>query len=341
MRRVALFILAAALAASLAYGQQLKACTYTGFAWRGENKGIVQKDATGYIVAKLTIDDKGIIKSARFNVLTMQGNNWVERSNPAAMVTINYGATPTAAVLGDKKANGVSMFTILVTDKMGFYAAGVNDKRVGALLIVDPILRYQFEFKFPPNFDYKSKFGALTIGAGAIPTTFTEDGLLKVKTWEDYKGKTILNVSPFSHVITSYGVFKGLSGDSTVREFMERAGVKFDKSGKPLATAPVWGFHSNGGWSGNYLAIGAYLVGKDATKLNSLVDWSVDRWRKGINEKNQFGVDTVSGATKTAQDSVDTISGATVRMCRESEAYQRALVDAGILQEKDVIIGRY
>jgi len=52
-------------------------------------------------------------------------------------------------------------------------------------------------------------------------------------------------------------------------------------------------------------------------------------------------VDTVTGATKTVQDSVDTISGATVRMSRESGAYQRALVDAGILEEKDVIKGRY
>ncbi len=42
---------------------------------------------------------------------------------------------------------------------------------------------------------------------------------------------------------------------------MERTGVTFDSMGRPLPTAPVWGFHSNGGWYGNYTAIANDLVG--------------------------------------------------------------------------------
>jgi len=34
-------------------------------------------------------------------------------------------------------------------------------------------------------------------------------------------------------------------------------------------------------------------------------------------------------------------SGATVRISRESTSYQRALVEAGILDESDVVIGRF
>ncbi|OHD20208.1 MAG: hypothetical protein A2Y38_03725 [Spirochaetes bacterium GWB1_59_5] len=329
------------MALTASFGQELKAGTYTGYAWRGESKGIPFKDATGYIVCKLTLDDNGLIKAARLNVLTMHGDRWVERSNPESMVTIDYDITPTAATVGEKKSNGASMFTILTTDEMGFYAAGVSEKGVGALAIVDAVLRFQFEFKFPAGFDYSAKFGTLTIGAGAIPTKATEDGLVKVTDWNTFKGKTILNVNMYNHVITKYGIFKGLSNNSTIREFMERTGVKFDSMGRPLPTAPVWGFHSNGGWYGNYTAIANYLVGKNAKQLSSLVDWSVEKWKKSINANNFFGVDTVSGATKTVQNSFDAIAGATVRMSRESGAYQRALVDAGILQEKDVIKGRY
>lgn len=339
-RFTALFAIGFLMVAVL-FGQNVKAGTYTGYAWRGENKGVAFKDATGYIVCKLTLDDDGIIKNARFNVLTMHGDRWVERSNPESMVTINYDVTPTAVSFGEKITNGASMFSILTTDKMSFYAAGVSEKGVGALVILDAVLRYQFEYKFPAGFDYSTKFGTLTIGDGAIPTTATENGLIKVKDWNDFKGKTILNVNKYNHVIVKYGVFKGLSDNATVREFMERAGVKFDSNGNPLPTAPVWGFHSNGGWYGNYVAIANYLIGKNAKEVTSLVDWTVERWKKGINANNFFGVDTISGATKTVQNSVDTISGATVRMSRESEAYQRALVDAGILQEKDVIKGRY
>ena len=83
------------------------------------------------------------------------------------------------------------------------------------------------------------------------------------------------------------------------------------------------------------------MTGRDATSTTSLVNWSVDKFAKGVNDDRQFGVDVVSGATKTAQWSTDGISGATVRMSRESTSYQRALVQAGIIAEDDVIIGRF
>ena len=341
VKRGILVIFALAVGVAAVYAQPVKAGTYTGYAWRGENKGILFKDATGYIVCKLTLDENGIIKAARYNVLTMHGDRWVERSNPASMVTIDYSVDPTPAMVGAKKADGSSMFKILTTDKMGFYAAGISESGVGALTIVDAVLRYQFEFKFPAGFDYSKEFGTLTIGGMAVPTTATEDGLVVVSDWSKFGGKTLLSVHRDNHVIKDFGVFKGLSDKSSVREYLERIGVKFDFLGKPLPVAPLWGFHSNGGWYGNYVAIAKSLIGTDATKKKSLVDWSVPRWGKGINAKEFFGVDTVTGATKTVQDSVDTISGATVRMSRESEAYQRALVDAGLLADKDVIIGRY
>jgi len=51
--------------------------------------------------------------------------------------------------------------------------------------------------------------------------------------------------------------------------------------------------------------------------------------------------DVPTGATKTVQNSIDLITGASVRMSRESNSYQRALVKAGILKEEDVLKGRY
>ena len=60
-----------------------------------------------------------------------------------------------------------------------------------------------------------------------------------------------------------------------------------------------------------------------------------------MNGDNFFGIDVVSGATKTAQNSTDGIAGATVRMSRESTSYQRALVKSGIISEEDVIKGRF
>jgi len=117
-------------------------------------------------------------------------------------------------------------------------------------------------------------------------------------------------------------------------------GVVF-KDSKPVPMTAKYGYTGNGGWSGNYAKISEFLKGKNALEMTSLVDWSIEKYKKGINDKNFFGVDIVAGATKTVQLSYDTIAGATVRMSRESNSYQRALVKAGIIKEEDVIKGRY
>ncbi len=96
-----------------------------------------------------------------------------------------------------------------------------------------------------------------------------------------------------------------------------------------------------GGWNGNLNAIAENLIGVDATGKTSLIDWSISRFGDAIDDQNRFGVDVPSGATRTVQDSIDTISGATVRVSREATSYQRALVAAGIIDESDVVIGRF
>ena len=136
------------------------------------------------------------------------------------------------------------------------------------------------------------------------------------------------------------GVFKGLSGNSTMQEVLEAVGITF-MDGMPSESDLMTGFHSAGGWAGNYEAVEKFLIGKNATELTSLVDWSIKSWSGAINDDNFFGIDAVSGATKTTQNSTDTIAGATVRMSRESNSYQRALVNAGILKEGEVIKGRF
>ncbi|WP_201756919.1 hypothetical protein [Isachenkonia alkalipeptolytica] len=77
----------------------------------------------------------------------------------------------------------------------------------------------------------------------------------------------------------------------------------------------------------------------EETEFTSLVDWS--EYEDSIYDENQFGVDVESGATRTIQNSIDTISGATLRISQEATSFQRALVSAGILEEEEVVIGRF
>jgi hypothetical protein len=204
-----------------------------------------------------------------------------------------------------------------------------------------PVTRYLFEMKFKPGYDYSTKVGAVTVDSGQlVPTVLTESGGIKINDWSQLNGKSILNISPFSHVLTRSGVLAGINDTSTMQELLVKMGVVF-KDSKPVPAAAKYGYTGIGGWAGNYAAIGEFLKGKNALELTSLVDWSIDRYKKGINANNFFGVDTVAGATKTVQNSYDTIAGATVRMSRESNSYQRALVKAGIIKEEDVIKGRY
>jgi hypothetical protein len=225
---------------------------------------------------------------------------------------------------------------------MSFYAIAVDENGTVAGVMVDPITRYQFEFKLPAEFDFSAPVSSLTIGSGLIvPTVRTSTaGLVKPESWDGLSDKHFFNISAFSHVVKDDGVLQGVSGTTTVQAMLEKLGVIF-ASGVPQEKAISYGFFGKGGWSGNYAAIKQFLVGKNALEVLSLVDWTNGRYAPAINAQNQFGIDVPAGATKTAQDSYDTIAGATVRMSRESESYQKALVEAGILTLDQVIIGRF
>lgn len=234
------------------------------------------------------------------------------------------------------------MFNITTHDMMSFYAVAVDQDGTVAGVMVDPITRYQFEFKLPASFDFSQPISSLTIGSGwIVPTVRTAGGgLLRPESWDTLAEKHFLNISGFSHVVKDSGVLEGVSGTTSVQVMLEKLGVTFT-SGVPQAKAVSYGFLGLGGWSGNYAAIQTYLIGKNALEVLSLVDWTNERYAPAINDQNQFGVDVPAGATRTAQDSYDTIAGATVRMSRESESYQKALVEAGILTLDQVIIGRF
>ena len=164
--------------------------------------------------------------------------------------------------------------------------------------------------------------------------------MVKPDNWNDLADNIILDISPWSHVINDVGVLADITADSTVEEFLKALGVEF-ADGQPQEKDVEYGRYGMGGWDGNFRAIEEYLIGQDATEKTSLIDWSIDRYEAGINEDNQFGVDADSGATRSVQNSIDGISGATVRLSREATSYQRALVNAGIISEADVVIGRF
>ena len=316
--------------------------TYVGYSWKGENNGVLFDDATEYIITTLVLDKDGVITSAVMDFKTLKDGVWSSRLNGNTGVAINYDITPTSALLGTTPSNGQSMFTITGSNMMSFYAFGVSDDGILALTIVDPITRYRFEMKLDQTFDYTQKVSTLTIGSGyLVPTTQASGGaFLKPASWENLAAKTIFDISYYSHVLTDSGIFAGITKDSTVQQLLEKLGVSFIDH-QPQEKVVSFGYFGLGGWAGNYAAIASFLVGKNATELLSLIDWSNPDYSISINEDNEFGIDVPSGATVTVQDSFDTIAGATVRMSRESESYQKALVEAGILTLEDVIIGRF
>lgn len=234
------------------------------------------------------------------------------------------------------------MFTVYTADMMSFYAVAVADDNTAAATIVDPITRYRFEMKFPPGFELDTAMSELTVGSGLIvPTVRTSaSGLLRPSSWDELSGNHLFDISPWSHVLNDIGELENVDAESSVREFLEALGMTF-AGGLPQPMAVEYGYVGRGGWAGNYRAIEEGLIGRDARDYTSLVDWSISRYGDAVNEENIFGVDVPSGATRTVQDSFDGISGATVRISRESTSYQRALVEAGILSEDDVIIGRF
>jgi hypothetical protein len=315
---------------------------YIGYSWQGEVDGTSLQDSNQYIETILHLDQNGLIADASMRFFVKKDGYWILRQSGNAYVNVNFSVDPSPAVPGENYKAGSSMFTVYTADMMSFYAVAVSSSGVTAVALVDPVTRYLFEMKLPPGYDYSSSVGELTIGSGKlVPTTRTSGaGYLKPIEWESLSDRNIFNIEVWSHVINSTGVLKGLNASSSVQEFLEALGVVF-ADGRPQPMEIRYGYFGLGGWAGNYSAVESFLIGQDANKRTSLVDWSIPRYAGAINDKNQFGIDAVSGATKTAQDSIDTISGATVRMSRESTSYQRALVQAGILDESDVIIGRF
>lgn len=320
--------------------------TYTGYSWKGESKGVSLEEAGQKIETTLTIDEAGVITDAKMLFLKQNSEGeWYTRQDTAADITINYDVVPSMATLpSDEKeyAHGDYMFDVDTADMMAFYAAGVNSDGTVAFTIVEPYTRYQFEYKLDKDFDFSMPMGEMTIGNGlAVPAVRTSSsGNIKPESWEEYTDYSALDFYEDPYVLTREGVFEGLGHDSSIKEYLEAAGVVFENN-EAVEMPVTYGFTGVGGWEGNYKAIEEHLIGKNVAEITSLIDWENPRYKKGINEDNFFGLDVVSGATKTVQDSADTISGATVRMSRESTSYQRALVEAGIIEEKDVVKGRF
>lgn len=315
--------------------------SYKGVYWGGHSKGVTLEEAKKKIETVLTLDKDGTILDVKTDFLVLKKGEWKARNNPEATVSVDFSSDPTAAIPGSDYKAGRSMFDIKTNDMMGFYAVAVAEDGTVALAMSDAVIRYQLETKFEPGYNFNSKIKDLTIDDGLVPTKRTsKGGLLKPKDWSELEGKNIYGIHPYNHVIKDRGVLKGVDENSTIMELLTALGVKF-KNGVPEQTNVKYGFHSNGGWQGNYNALREYLVGKNANDVKSLIDWSSKRYSGAVNEDNYFGIDLAAGATKTVQNSLDGIGGSTIRISRENTTYMLALVEAGILNEKDVIKGRF
>jgi len=319
--------------------------TYIGYAWGGEAKGVTLEDTGKKIQTILELDKDGTIIDASVLSFKKIDGYWVMRQSGNATVKVDFSVEPTRAIpdIHEEYVPGNSMFDVNngSQDLMSIYAVAVDTDGTAGVLLACPVTRYLFEMKFKPGYDYSTKVGEVTIDSGQlVPTVLTEDGGIKINDWSELYGKSILNMTPWSHVLNARGVLEGINDSSTVQEFLEKMGVVF-KGSTPEPMEAEYGYTGVGGWAGNYTNISNYLIGKNALELTSLVDWSIERYKKGINADNFFGIDVPTGATKTVQNSIDLITGASIRMSRESNSYQRALVKAGILKEEDVIKGRY
>ena len=313
-----------------------------GYSWRGEVDGVEFADATQYIETILELDEDGVITDAKMRFYVLSDGFWTTRQSGNAYVSVDFTVVPTQSTPGENYAPGDSMFTVYTADMMSFYAVAVSPDNVTAIVIVCPVTRYMYEIRLTPDTDFSMPMGEVTIGSGMlVPTVRTSgSGLVRPADWDALANNNIFNIDRWSHVINDSGVFAGIDEDSSLIEFLEAMGVEF-AGGIPQPLDVKYGYFGLGGWKGNYDAIEEYLIGKNATELTSLIDWSLPYYAGAINEQNQFGIDVASGATRTVQNSYDGISGATVRMSREGTSYQRALVDAGIITEDEVIIGRF
>ena len=315
---------------------------HVGYSWSGEAGGTTLEEAGAYIETILKLDEDANILDARVRYFQRTDGYWTTRQSGNARVTVDFSVTPTPATLGSDYRAGRSMFSIYTVNQMSLWAVAVDDDGTVAATIVEPLTRYRFEMRFPGDFDFRTQMGELTLGSGlVVPTVRTSGGAwLAPDSWEDLANRHLFELHRYSYVLNDTGLYAGIDSRSSVRNFLETMGVEF-AGDRPVAMAPAYGYFGIGGWRGNYEAIERYLVGRNARSVTSLVDWAPERFSSAINDRNQFGVDVPSGATRTVQDSVDGIAGATVRMSRESTSYQRALVDAGILSESDVIVGRF
>ncbi len=315
---------------------------YVGYSWAGEADGTNREEADSYIETILELDPDGIIIDARMRFWVQIDGYRTTRQSGNAYVSVDYAIDPEPATPGDDYAPGESMFTVYTADMMSFYAVAVSDDTIAAATIVDPITRYRFEIKLPADFNFDTPMRDFTVGSELlVPTERTSAAaLLRPQSWDELADNHLFDISPWSHVLNEMGELEDLDADSSIREFLEALGMTFEQ-GTPQPMAADYGYFGRGGWAGNYRAIEEDLIGRDAREYTSLVDWSISRYGDAVNEDNVFGVDVPSGATQTVQDSVDGISGATVRMSRESTSYQRALVEAGILAEDEVVIGRF
>ncbi|HAE23190.1 MAG TPA: hypothetical protein DCG47_12845, partial [Spirochaetaceae bacterium] len=273
-------------AVSLAFGLVLSSCasggagardysgTFIGYAWKDEAKGVSLENATEKVQTTLVLDRKGFIKEASLDFLVLKNGEWTSRLAEAESVSIDYSVSPMAAVADPYKA-GVSMFKVQANDVMSLYAVGVAADGTVAGFIVDPMTRFQFEFKFLPGFDFNRPVSILTIESGLfVPTARSSSGgLMKPKSWTALAGQSIFDYSPYSHVLNLRGDFSGLSSGSSIAELLVAMGVLFDGP-RAKAMAPVFGYTGQGGWAGNYAAIEEFLVGKNARDLSSLIDWS-------------------------------------------------------------------
>ncbi|MGL1894183.1 MAG: hypothetical protein OCD02_21315 [Spirochaetaceae bacterium] len=321
--------------------------TYTGYSWKGEFKGVILEEASQKIETTLVLDKKGNVLEASmdFMKLSKSGESWYLRNDPSSTVTVDFSVEPSLAQPQSDTQDytaGSSMFNIKTNDKMSFFAVAVNDDSTLAFVMVDPFHRYMSELKLTSDFDYSRPISDITIANGLlIPTVRTSgSGYIKPTNWEKYENTHLFGFYEDEYVYIARGTYRGLTSESSIQELMEKAGVSFN-NGIPKTMSVEHGFFSSGGWTGNYKTVGNFIVGKNVKELDSLIDWSIPKFKNGVNDNNFFGVDIVSGATKTAQDSTDGISGATVRMSRESTSYQRALVAADVITEKQVIKGRF
>ncbi len=313
---------------------------YVGYSWDDEATGAQFEESSRYIETILELDENGTITDAEMRFWVQKDGYWTTRQSQHTYVDVDFTVEPTPATTGDGYERGDAMFTTDSVDMMSLYAVAVSEDGTVAAAIVDPITRYRMEYKFASDYDFATQMSELTIGSGEMVPTVRTSSSRGPETWDDMADKHIFNISFWSHVVNDVGVLQDVDGSSSVEEFLRAVGVSFE-GGEPQPMEVTYGHFGLGGWTGNYDAIESYVEGRDAAEFTSLIDWTREQYAAAVNEDNQFGVDVPSSATRTVQNSTDGISGATVRVSRESTSYQRALVQAGILEPDEVIIGRF